>query len=207
MAAPIPLSMPPLVALTAVVAWFLLHSYSLVEHLLGCLLELTAAVHVADILGGCSTGTVGCGILSWSIVLLINDHALGACSVFLRSGTISLITFTTPLGSGRHTGLLANNVQHTVFQSLLIFRKAILLPGVIEDSWVVLMARQATLEEVKAGPVVGLLFELEASAVLHELTELTWVASTQLLQRSLNLLFLDVVVLFVLGATRETLPR
>ena len=54
------------------------------------------------------------------------------------------------------------------------------------------MTRQAALKEVEAGSVVGFLFKLKASAVLHELTELTWVASTQLLQRSLNLLFLDV---------------
>ena len=125
MAAPIPLSMPPLVALTAVVAWFLLHSYSLVEHLLGCLLELAAAVHVADILGGCCTCTVGCAILSWrlllSIVLLIKNHTLSTWSVFLRSCTISLITFSMSLGSSRHFGLLTNNVHHAVFQSLLIF--------------------------------------------------------------------------------------
>ena len=62
-AAPFLCLCPLLLQLTAVVAWFLFHSYSLVKHLLCCLLEFTAAVHVADILGGCSTGTVGCAIL------------------------------------------------------------------------------------------------------------------------------------------------
>jgi len=65
---------------------------------------------------------------------------------------------------------------------------------------------QAALKEVQARPVVRLLFELERAAVLHELSELTGVSTAQLLQARLNLLLLDVVVLLVLGATREALP-
>ena len=68
------------------------------------------------------------------------------------------------------------------------------------------MSLQAALKEVQARPVVRLLFELERAAVLHELSELTGVSTAQLLQARLNLLLLDVVVLLVLGATREALP-
>lgn len=69
------------------------------------------------------------------------------------------------------------------------------------------MARHARLKKANAGPVVRLLFKLERAAVLHELSEFTWVAPAQFLKRRLNLLFLDVVVLFILAPTRQALPR
>jgi hypothetical protein len=69
------------------------------------------------------------------------------------------------------------------------------------------VAGHAVLEELQAGPVVGLLLELEGTAVLHVLAELTGVAAAELLKRRLDLLLLDVVVLFVLGTARQSLPR
>ena len=68
------------------------------------------------------------------------------------------------------------------------------------------MSLHATLEKSNAGTIVGFLLKLELAAVLHELAELIWVAAAQFFQTGLYLLFLDVVVLFVFGAARETLP-
>ena len=69
------------------------------------------------------------------------------------------------------------------------------------------MSRQASFEETNASSVVRFLLKLERAAVLHELAELNGMSAAQLLQRRLNLLFLNVVVLFVLAAPGEALPR
>ena len=69
------------------------------------------------------------------------------------------------------------------------------------------MPLHAAIEETETGLVVGLLLELELSAVLHVLTEFGGVAPAELLERRLNLLLLDVVVLFILRATWKSLPR
>ena len=102
--------------------------------------------------------------------------------------------------------LLPDDVHHAVLERLFVLRQSVLLPSVVEDAAIHVMPLQAALEEAHARPVVRLLFELERTAVLHELTELRGVTAAQLFQRRLDLLFLDVVVLFVLGATWETLP-
>jgi len=68
------------------------------------------------------------------------------------------------------------------------------------------MSRHAGLKEAQAGPVVGLLLEIELSAVLHELLELVGVSAAELLKGRLNLLLFDSGVLLVLGATWESLP-
>lgn len=109
-------------------------------------------------------------------------------------------------GSVLVSGLLADNVEHTVLEGLLVLGEAVLLPGVVVDAAVQVVPLHAVLEEAKAGPVVGLLLELQLAAVLHVLTELGRVSTAKLLQRSLNLLLLDVVVLFILGATWKSLP-
>mgnify|MGYP000150200395 CR=1 FL=1 len=68
------------------------------------------------------------------------------------------------------------------------------------------MSRHATFKESDRSSVVWLLLEFEGTAVLHELTEFGGVPTAKLLQRSLNLLLLNVVVLLVLGASWEALP-
>lgn len=54
--------------------------------------------------------------------------------------------------------------------------------------------------------IVWILFKLELATVLHELLELHWVALTQFLERGLDLLLLDVVVLIILVSAWQTLP-
>ena len=69
------------------------------------------------------------------------------------------------------------------------------------------MSLHASLEEVYAGTIVRFLFEFKRATVLHELEEFAGVTLAQVLQRRLNLLFLDVVVLFILGSPWQALPR
>ena len=76
-----------------------------------------------------------------------------------------------------------------------------MLPCVVVDRWVEVEALHAALEEGQTGLVVGLLLELERAAVLHELFEFGGLATAEVLQRGLDLLFLDGRVLLVLGPT------
>ena len=69
-----------------------------------------------------------------------------------------------------------------------------------------MVSLHASLEETDASAIVGLLFEFQGSAIFHVLTEFRWVSTTQLLKRGLDLLLLDVVVLFILGAAWKSLP-
>ena len=69
------------------------------------------------------------------------------------------------------------------------------------------MTVKALLEKTNHELVVRILFKLQLSAVLHELLEFYRVTLAQLLERSLDLLFLDIIILVVLVAAWETLPR
>ena len=112
-------------------------------------------------------------------------------------------TYCSASGS---SGLLANDVEHTVLESLLILGEPVLLPGVVKDASIEVVSLHAALEEADASAIVGLLLEFQRSAVLHELTELAGVSTAQLLKGSFDLLLLDGVVLFILGTAGESLP-
>ena len=145
-------------------------------------------------------------------MLLVNNHTLCAHGVLLGSGTESLVATglacsTTGAGLCLHAGLLANDVEHRVLQRLFVLAQPVLLPGVVKDTVVEVVALHATLKVVEALTVVRLLLELERAAVLHVLAELAGVTAAELLKTRLNLLLLDVIVLLVLGATGQTLPR
>lgn len=179
--------------------------HSLVEHLLSCLFEFTTAVGIANLLGGSSRSTIrvvvnwgGAGVLSVG-GLLVHHHALGTHGVLLRC-RVGHETLVATLSL--HAGLLADDVEHRILEGLLVLAEAVLLPGVVEDGAVEVVPLHAVLKEGETGAVVGLLLELEGSAVLHVLAEFGGVAAAQLFKRCLNLLLLDVVVLFVLRATR-----
>ena len=133
--------------------------------------------------------------------MLVDNHTLGTDGVLLGRGAEALVTFAGGLGVSGHLGLLFDHVQHRVLQGFLVLRKAVLLPGVVKSAGIEIVSAHALVKEAEAGFVVGLLLELERSAVLHVLTELRRVTAAKLLKGSLNLLLLDVVVLLVLGAT------
>ena len=69
------------------------------------------------------------------------------------------------------------------------------------------MSLHALLKEADASPIVRLLLELQRAAILHKLPKFGRMAPAKFLQRSLNLLLLDGIVLLVLAAARQTLPR
>ena len=82
-----------------------------------------------------------------------------------------------------------------------------MLPGIVENARVKVVPLHASFEKVETRAIVWFLLELERPAVFHELAELARVATAELLQTRLNLLLLNVVVLLVLRAPGQTLPR
>ena len=103
-------------------------------------------------------------------------------------------------------GFLLNNVHQTVLESFLVLCQSVLLPSVIQDGSIVVVACHAAFEETNARLVVWLLFKLQLPAVFHELFEFCGLATAQILKGRINFLFLDCGVLLVLASTWETLP-
>jgi len=68
------------------------------------------------------------------------------------------------------------------------------------------VSRHTALKQSQASSIVGFLFEIELSTVLHKLLELVGLAAAEFLKGSLNFLFFDSSVLLILGAARESLP-
>ena len=130
--------------------------HSFVEHLLGVLLEFTAAVHVTNLLRGGGRGAVCSTVLSRALlstgVLLINDHTLSTNSIFLGRSAESLIIATLTGSSssavGLHARLLSNDVEHRVFQGLFVLAQSVLFPSVIEDAVVEIVPLHAAFEVV-----------------------------------------------------------
>ena len=185
--------------------------FSLVKHLLGILFELTAPIHVADLLCGSCTGAIGrrCAILRWRLLLclgvLVHDHTLDTThgiSLF-GGGSVALVSTRLAGGTTSPSGpsiprLLSDHIQHTVLEGLFVLGEPILLPCVVKDAAVKLVPLHAAFEEIDTSAVVRFLFELERAAILHELPELARVSPAKLLERRLNLLLLDIVILLVL---------
>ena len=68
------------------------------------------------------------------------------------------------------------------------------------------MAFHAALEETEDVAVVGVGRERQTSAVVHELLELGGLVEAEFVDGDLLLLALDVIIFFVFGASRESLP-
>jgi len=128
----------------------------------------------------------------------------------LRSGGFTLTTFL-------HSSVLAvsllllrlalsNDTHHLGLQLLLVLAQSVLLPGVIHDLGVKVVAGHAVFKQANAVFVVGLAVEFQSAAVLHELLEFGGVALAELLKGCLDLLLLDGRVLLVLGASGKALP-
>ena len=100
-------------------------------------------------------------------------------STYLCGWLILLVAcFTVVCGSSGgscvllSSGLLSDNVQYTVLEGLFVLAQPVLLPGVVVNVAIEVVSPHAVDEETFAGSVVGLLFEFERAAVLHELSEL-----------------------------------
>ena len=101
----------------------------------------------------------------------------------------------------------ADDFHKVLLEGLLLEDKAILVPDEIGHLGVPAVLLHAALEETEDVLVVRVLSELKLAAIVHELAEFLGVALAQLVNGDLELLLLDVVVLFVLGTAWEALPR
>jgi len=163
---------------------------SLVQHLLGALLELAAAFVIqllfVVLCYGCRRRravrrvayrvrvlprVAACRLVLRRAFVLPNFERRRLRNVGRRCGVA--VAFERLLG-----GLLADDVEHRVLERLLVLAKAVLLPGVVEDLAVELVALQTTFEQAVAGLVVRLLFELQRSAVVHVFFEFGWMCPT-----------------------------
>ena len=102
---------------------------------------------------------------------------------------------------------LLDNVEHLSLDGLLLEYKAVLVPDEVRAARVELVSLHAAFEQADDVPVVRVLSEAQAAAVVHELLELLWLVLAQLLNASLLLLLLDVGVLLSLGSSGKALPR
>ena len=82
-----------------------------------------------------------------------------------------------------------------------------MFPSVVVDLGVKVIPLHALVKERDALVILGLLLKRQTATVVHEVLEFVGNAGTQLRQRSLNLLLLDVVIFLVLAATWQPLPR
>ena len=155
-------------------------SRSLVQHLLGILLEFTSTIHIANLLGRCSASTVHLIVLwGWLLGIWVNNHASLSEGVLLCCYSITLIVLVIFLIWSLHLWLLSNDIHHGILQSFLVFTKSVLFPCEVHDSSVEVVTSHAILKEASALSVVWLLLEFKRSAVLHELLEFYWVASAK----------------------------
>jgi len=101
---------------------------------------------------------------------------------------------------------LADDLHKILFERLLFEDEAVLVPDEVGHLGIPAVLLHASLEQPEHEFVVGVLSELQLAAVVHELTELLRVTLAQLVHGHLKLLLLNVVVLFVLGASGKALP-
>lgn len=85
--------------------------------------------------------------------------------------------------------------------------QSVLIPDEIGHFRVVTVLLHAALEQANHVLEIGVLRELQLSAVTHEFLELVRLALAELVQRNLNLLFLDIAIFLVFTPSGKTLPR
>lgn len=102
---------------------------------------------------------------------------------------------------------LADDLHEVLLECLFLEHQAVLVPDEVRHLGVPAVLLHAALEQPQDILVIGVLGELQFAAVVHEFAELLGVALAQLVHGDFELLLLDVVVLLVLGAAGETLPR
>ena len=101
---------------------------------------------------------------------------------------------------------LADHLHKILLECFLLEDQAVLVPDEIRNLGVPAVLLHAALEQPQYVLVIRIFGELKLAAVVHELTELLWVALTELIHSNFELLLFDIVVLFVLRSTWQTLP-
>jgi len=71
-----------------------------------------------------------------------------------------------------------NDVHQTCFQGCLVFGESVLLPGVVVNVEVEVVAYHAAFEEPNASLVVGLSVKFDRTREFDELSEFRWVSAT-----------------------------
>lgn len=99
-----------------------------------------------------------------------------------------------------------DDFHEVLLESLFLEHQSVLIPNEVWNLGIPAVLLHAPFEQTEDEVVVRFFCELQLSAVVHEFLELVRMSLAQLVNSDLQLLLLDVVVLFVLGATRETLP-
>lgn len=82
----------------------------------------------------------------------------------------------------------------------------VLFPGVVEGALVKIVSRESVVEELDTLFVVRLLSKFKFLAVFHEVLETRVESFAKVGKRGLHLLLFDVVILFILGSSRKSLP-
>ena len=144
--------------------------------------------------------------------LIIIDHTgYGSwCSNVLleleRISAVSVVLLLHVLGLLLAAALLGEECEHLLLHLGLLDLEAVLVPDEVRVRRVEVVPSQACLEQLDDVPVVRVLGEAEASAVVHELLEFVWLISAELLNAYLLLLFLNISVFFLLRSTGKSLP-
>ena len=158
-------------------SWGLLHSH----HSSTSLASAVIALH-------CSHAGVHSRIDAWVSTLSWHDWIIGVC--------FTLYNFW----------LLANDIEHGRFQKLLVFGKSVLLPSVVQNLGVQVITLHALVEKWNAVFVVWICLELQGTAMLHILLEFYGIAFAELIQTCLELLLLNIFVLFIFVLAGKILP-
>mgnify|MGYP000886491393 CR=1 FL=1 len=102
---------------------------------------------------------------------------------------------------------LLERADHVLLEGLLLEHEAVFIPNEVGRLDVEGVALHALLEQIQNVAVVGVRREAQRPAELHVLFELVRLVQTQLVNRNLLLLALDIVIFFVLAASGQALPR
>ena len=99
------------------------------------------------------------------------------------------------------------DVHQAGLEGCFVFGEPVLLPGVVVDVHVEVVAHHTPFEETDACFVIRFLFKLEGPTIFDKFSEFRGVASAELLEWDLDFLLFDGGVLFVLVSARQSLPR
>lgn len=101
---------------------------------------------------------------------------------------------------------LADHLHKVLLERFLFKDETVLVPDEVGHLGVPSVLLHAALEQPQHILVIGVLGELKLSAVVHKLAEFLGMSLAELVHSDFELLLLDVIVLFILGAAWESLP-
>ena len=94
--------------------------------------------------------------------------------------------------------LLRDDLHHLGFDRFLLKSQSVLVPNELRGLWINAILFHAPLEQTDDVTIVGILCKTEAFTVMHELLELIWLVSAELIDCDLLLLLFNVGILLSL---------